>query len=90
MTSSTAWPENVIARYLNAVGATVDITDDSHIGRVSVRCQGCTWADHYNTGGLIDDTDAQNAERVAAIMPGARQLTQSHAETCRALPNPNA
>lgn len=85
----TTWPESVIARYLNLAGATVDITDDSQIARVSARCLGCLWGDYYSTGGMYDDTAEQDAERVAEVLPAVRKLAQSHSETCRALPNPN-
>lgn len=87
--SATAWPDGVIARYLTVGSATVDITDASRIGRVTADCRGCTWHDYYSTGGYIDDTAEKTAERVAEVLPAVRKLAQDHAETCRALPNPN-
>ncbi|OXS35404.1 hypothetical protein [Streptomyces sp. XY006] len=72
--ASQPWPEGVIARYLTAAGATVDLKADEtkphHID--SAECTGCGFqigwgSEHY-----------------------ARQDAQTHAERCRALPKPEA
>lgn len=88
MSSSTTWPTGVIARYLTVGGATVDITDDTKNGWVSARCLGCLWADRRLTDCMYDDTVEQTAEHIAKVLPALRRLSQSHAETCRAMPAP--
>ncbi|GAA2838482.1 hypothetical protein RMN57_13160 [Kitasatospora sp. CM 4170] len=86
--------ETVIARYLTTAGSgisdaelTVDIIDEVHArGRLRLVCRGCTWAHELATDSYVDDTEEETAERVARILPVARESAQSHAETCRALP----
>lgn len=118
MTSSTAWPENVIARYETAARGHVDVT--AHITETD-KCTGneysgacrfwethpateiaiittCTGVGCTDPTGPTDpygrfDTCAQNAARDIAryrIPFDVRRWAQSHAEKCRALPNPNA
>ncbi|KQX27527.1 hypothetical protein ASD97_24820 [Streptomyces sp. Root63] len=95
MIAQTAWPENVIARYLTIGGATVDlthvaITEDTKATRST--CTGCLttershWRNQYpsSTGGYVDFQDRDKGDR------NAREWAQSHADTCRALPMPSA
>lgn len=71
-TAATAWPEDIIARYLTLAGATVDLfranPNSTYID--SGHCTGC--------GHPIDWT----AEEFG------RKEAQGHAEKCRALPRP--
>ncbi|MFE1871559.1 hypothetical protein ACFW9N_11735 [Streptomyces sp. NPDC059496] len=76
MTSQTAWPTGVIARYLTKAAeiladpeATVDVRQNRDYGH-SYDCRGC------GAGSSSGDT--------RAIHTGA----QEHAETCRAIPRP--
>ncbi|MEU3060198.1 hypothetical protein [Streptomyces subrutilus] len=76
MTSQTAWPTGVIARYLTKAAeitgdheATVDVRQNRDYGH-SYDCRGC--------GGGSTSGD------IRAIYAGA----QEHAETCRAIPRP--
>ncbi|WP_431781729.1 hypothetical protein [Streptomyces chumphonensis] len=69
---SIAWPEGVIARYLCAAAAIVDVRDhgeDVH-WRYGVACNGCLYT------GM--DTNPLAAHKAA----------QAHAERCRAMPRP--
>ncbi|MFH8888682.1 hypothetical protein [Streptomyces sp. NPDC017949] len=77
MTSQTAWPAGVIARYLTKAAeitgdheATVDVRQNREYGH-SYDCRGC------GNGSSSGDTRAVHA--------GA----QKHAETCRAILRPN-
>jgi len=92
MTSSTAWPEGVIARYLTVAGATVDITYGSPEGNLAAQCTGqrCPWQNRLNVEALYTDTPEQEMARVDEWLPTSQRHAQAHAETCRALPNPNA
>ncbi|MCX5145119.1 hypothetical protein [Streptomyces sp. NBC_00338] len=100
-TETTAWPEGVIARYLTVGGATVDITHgeivrekgdeySSPVGdlMLAARCSGCGDGDEKTFEGLY-------LLRLGAVLKtgygeDVREWAQDHAETCRALPNPNA
>ncbi|MFH8564986.1 hypothetical protein [Streptomyces sp. NPDC017988] len=75
----TAWPTGVRYRYLNIVGATVDVirTDTGCEGL----CRGCDAHERYQ--GSADTVDWSLKRR---IQPWA----QTHSETCRALPYPPA
>ncbi|MGW7020852.1 hypothetical protein ACWGGS_16100 [Streptomyces decoyicus] len=69
-----AWPEGVIARYLNLGSGTVDIADkgEESYWRYAAACTGCP---------ATDETDVEDF---------ARNWAQSHAEKCRAMPRPAA
>jgi hypothetical protein len=96
MTTNTAWPEGVIARYLTLVGSTVDLThqnetQDGTKKETRAACTGCkatttqTWADSYPNHRRPGVTHYQNQDKGDRA---ARAWAQSHAETCRALPKP--
>ncbi|EGE40809.1 hypothetical protein GTY83_07140 [Streptomyces sp. SID4928] len=96
MTTQTAWPENVIARYLTLVGATVDLThrneaEDGKKKATRAVCTGCravtvqTWADSYPNYRRPGVTEFQNQDKGDRA---ARAWAQKHAETCRALAAP--
>ncbi|MCL6300497.1 hypothetical protein [Streptomyces kronopolitis] len=70
--TQTAWPEGVIARYLNLGGGTADITDkgEESYWRYAAACTGCPATHETN----VEDF--------------ARTWAQSHAEKCRAMPRP--
>ncbi|CAH9419538.1 hypothetical protein SGL43_06593 [Streptomyces globisporus] len=98
MTAQTAWPENVIARYLTLAGATVDLThrnetEDGKKKATHAACTGCkatttkTWADSYPNYGRPGVTEFQNQ---GVGDRSARAWAQEHAETCRALAAPTA
>lgn len=76
MTSSTAWPEGVIARYLTAGGATVDIKTPDSDYRSDVDCTGCGRGKTI-TGWAADET-----------IQHCREWAQPHAAACRAMPKP--
>ena len=88
------WPDGVIARYLTVARATVDLIHDKAQqgdGTFTVAtCTGCkaaersTWATGiHGTHGYYTIQDRARGDR------DARKWAQSHAETCRALPNPS-
>lgn len=94
--TQTAWPENVIARYLTLVGATVDLAhrDQTQGGKKKATCATCTgcraatvqpWADSFPNHRRPGVTEFQNQDRGDRA---ARAWAQTHAETCRALPAP--
>ncbi|MEU0624998.1 hypothetical protein ABZ329_29575 [Streptomyces rubiginosohelvolus] len=68
----TAWPENVIARYLTVGGATVSIWAADQWTPVTAACGGCSAS---NEDGGVNSSDP-------------KRWAQSHAETCRAIPKP--
>jgi hypothetical protein len=69
-----AWPQGVIARYVTVGGATVDIHEEEE--DYVARCTGCTamWS---------------NGKSDWKLQYQVRPWTQSHAEKCRALPQPD-
>jgi hypothetical protein len=86
--SSTTWPEGVIGRYLTVGGATVDITcnGDNEYAVYTPACTGCGhsnshWSE-YPSGYTVEVVNRHTLER-------ARAWAQSHAESCRAMPNPS-
>lgn len=91
-TQPAAWPEGVIARYLTAAGATVDLTYNDATADIRAECGGelCHWSDHTNTEGRFDDTPEKAKERFDEWLPIAQRHAQEHAEKCRALPRPTA
>lgn len=78
MTSQTAWPAGVIARYLTKAAeitgdheATVDVSQDRD--RTTATCRGC---------------ERDISVCLNYMTEGAKRDAQKHAETCRALPRP--
>lgn len=97
-TETTTWPEDVIARYLTLVGATVDLAhrDETKDGKKKATCACCTgcrattvqtWADSFPNHRRPGYTEFQNQDKGDRA---ARTWAQKHAETCRALPAPAA
>ncbi|GGZ82708.1 hypothetical protein [Streptomyces rubiginosohelvolus] len=84
MTAQTAWPENVIARYLADAGKaladptiTVDLSEDPDtISGVLGVCRGC------------GSTLANSSYYGHPDLITGRHWAQEHAETCRAIPKP--
>lgn len=90
MTTQTAWPEGVIARYLTVAGATVDIRHDSTRGWIVATCTGerCGWQERTSTNGYVYDTPEQTQARLEEWLPENQEEAQAHAEKCRAMPKP--
>lgn len=96
----TIWPAGVIARYLTAGGATVDLTiteqphrhDDGITGyRNSTRavCTGCPAAQEFPHHRIHRGSYSEwEKHEPQAAETDARAWAQSHAETCRAMPLP--
>jgi|1185.fasta_scaffold01178_4 hypothetical protein len=74
MTTATAWPEGVTARYLTVGGATVDLRPQPK-NEAAHTYGDCTGCEHH-----IDWT----------LTEYARERAQSHAEKCRAMPRPSS
>lgn len=99
-TTSTAWPEGVIARYLTVVGATVDLTHRLTVHNppqpyaTLATCTACPATEefsHYRTNwsvGASFNEDGGEEHEPEAADAQARAWAQSHAETCRAIPKP--
>ncbi|MFI2354704.1 hypothetical protein ACH5AG_08455 [Streptomyces anulatus] len=98
--TQTAWPKNVIARYLTVGGATVDLTHRLTVHNPPkpfaslASCAGCPATEevsHYRTnwrfGAAFDEDGGEEYDSDAAD-EDARAWAQSHAETCRAIPKP--
>lgn len=98
--TQTAWPENVIARYLTVAGSSlgrgdiaVDITctqtaREPEGGDITLvaHCSGCSDRDETTYKGLYLD-------RIGPVLKSfygdhTREWAQEHAETCRAIPKP--
>ncbi|MFJ9187566.1 hypothetical protein ACIRQO_31430 [Streptomyces anulatus] len=102
MTTKTAWPKNVIARYLTVGGATVNITERPGYYGIAfptehfIACHGCDdthtedwgWDAYHDEFGKGPQPDFDATGESA--LPAARKWAQSHAETCRAIPKPTA
>jgi hypothetical protein len=99
--TSTPWPEGVIARYLTAGGATVDVTEESVYydqtdpNASIATCTGCSakevveWTQRawsYSKDTIVEETD----ESGLYSTPKVRKWAQAHAEKCRAMPRPEA
>ncbi|MEU5325631.1 hypothetical protein [Streptomyces parvus] len=91
MSTQTAWPTGVIARYLTVGGATVDLTHRLTVHNppkpfaTLASCAGCPATEevsHYRTNWGDEDRDPDAADEDARIW------AQEHAETCRAIPKP--
>lgn len=90
--SASTWPVDVIARYLTVGNATVDLSYNDATADIRAECGGelCHWSDNTNTKGRFDDTPEKAQERFDEWLPIAQRHAQAHAETCRAMPKPNA
>lgn len=87
MTSTAPWPDETIARYLNQVGATVDIR--STPGVIAWACGGCPAA--RDSFPLADtNPDRYGGYDLHNALIKAQQAAQEHAADCRALPRPDA
>ncbi|MBT2509664.1 hypothetical protein J7I98_28085 [Streptomyces sp. ISL-98] len=76
-TIETAWPAEVLFRFLTIVGATVDVIpqpSQSLPHRHAATCRGCE-ATNFNAIGVSNDL---------------KKWAQAHSENCRALPRPTA
>lgn len=91
---TSEWPLGVLARYLTAGGASVDVSEDHETNCTSAVCTGCPsmsgtrgfdW--RQVTGAHFDGTYRQYEDREFA-MEQAREWAQAHAEKCRAMPRP--
>ncbi|MDQ0941722.1 hypothetical protein [Streptomyces sp. V1I1] len=75
MIGKTAWPANVLFRFLTIGGATVDIAPQPTTAlpdRYAAVCGGCE-ASYTNPTGMSHNV---------------KSWAQAHSETCRALPRP--
>ncbi|MER6601161.1 hypothetical protein [Streptomyces parvus] len=100
MTTQTAWPENVIARYLTVAGATVDMFEESGYyiptppTQTRAHCNGCgeeqieEWGFSIGAHEYGREQPADFDANGQWVTPRVHQWAQSHAETCRALPKP--
>jgi hypothetical protein len=100
MKTTTAWPENVIARYLTVGGATVDLTQESDYFEVTVptqtvaECVGCgerhveEWGWNFWANERGEEQPDSYQRRGEYATPRARRWAQAHAETCRSMPRP--
>jgi hypothetical protein len=87
-TLTAPWPADVVARYVTVAGATVDISAIEHSTSHSATCHGCK-AQQLLTGASLDDY--HTVEYITETTEqDARRWAQAHAETCRAMPKPNA
>ncbi|NUV65682.1 hypothetical protein G6W57_00945 [Streptomyces sp. CAI-121] len=91
----TAWPENVIARYLTVGGATVNLTDQLNVltppqpYATLATCTGCPAFSEHSHHRLVWGMTVQREEHQPEVaVQDAREWAQSHAETCRAMPKP--
>ncbi|GAA2218006.1 hypothetical protein ACFP3U_37070 [Kitasatospora misakiensis] len=93
-TTTTAWPEGVIARYLTVGGATVDLTHRLTVHKhpepfaTRASCSACPASNefsHWFRSGWSSDKEERDEEKANEH---AREWAQSHAEVCRALPKP--
>lgn len=89
MSTPTPWPSDVLAWYLTAGNAPLDITHAPHSGHIVATCHGCGTDDHTSTGGFATDPPEQEQQRVAAALPASKHWAQAHAATCRAHPEPD-
>ncbi|NED12076.1 hypothetical protein [Streptomyces sp. SID9124] len=93
MNAQTAWPKGVLARYLTAGGATVDLTYRLTVHNppqpyaTLATCTGCV-----ATNEVSQYVSRWGVEEHAPEIADAESRTwaQSHAETCRAMPKPTA
>ncbi|MER5622534.1 hypothetical protein ABT061_15965 [Streptosporangium sp. NPDC002544] len=100
MSSETAWPAGVIARYLTVGGATADVIDDvidnrpaylskSHAVRGACTGERCGES-HYPVRFTFSlDDDPEQDEDFQQAVAEVQQWARDHAERCRAMPKPN-
>jgi hypothetical protein len=100
MTATTDWPVGVIARYLTAGGATVDLTPgeysyDAGDGIVGSRnltraaCAGCLALEEFKHWRPVQRlTFVDDVRDPEAAKREAREWAQEHAAKCRAMPKP--
>lgn len=88
MTSSTTWPEGAAVRYLTVGGATVQVGANDHSTSHTASCTGCRHTETLT--GLHLDRDCTDEYVTGQTRLAATRWAQSHAETCRAMPKPNA
>ncbi|MFD3741060.1 hypothetical protein [Streptomyces sp. NPDC058629] len=103
MTTKTAWPTNVIARYLTVAGSSlgrddiaVDIThrDETQDGKKKATCATCTGCRSTTVQTWADSFPNHRRPGVTEFQNqdkgdrAARAWAQKHAESCRALPEP--
>ncbi|MFJ3699516.1 hypothetical protein ACIPW9_36230 [Streptomyces sp. NPDC090052] len=95
----TAWPENVLARYLTRGDATVDITEIDRnergggVYQTVASCAGCLKEERHQWEDGFYDFNSQfhplsRDEAIQRSETKARNWAQAHAETCRAMPKP--
>ena len=94
-TETATWPEGVLARYLTAGGATVDLTHQLTLHTppqayaTLAACTGCPASEEHNHHRLVWGATVQREEhQPEAADRDARAWAQSHAEKCRAMPKP--
>ncbi|MFF8829139.1 hypothetical protein [Streptomyces sp. NPDC015131] len=97
--TQTTWPEGVLARYLTVGGATVDVTTRYNAFTppkpiaTLASCTGCPASEEvghwFGSGAHFNGTFREEHDRERADSQ-AREWAQSHAETCRAMPRPEA
>ncbi|HEY6114860.1 MAG TPA: hypothetical protein VI172_02780 [Candidatus Dormibacteraeota bacterium] len=102
MSEQQPWEPGIIARYLTVAGATVDLTHgdrhtptDDGIGETrnhtTATCTGCTATEEFSHWRVVKRMTFNDKTRdPEAADRDARQWAQAHAETCRALPRPEA
>jgi len=100
MTTTTGWPEGVIARYLTVGGCSVDLVHGNRtyptpdgIGEnrnhTSATCTGCPAAEEFNHWRVVKRMTFDDKVRdPEAADRDARDWAQSHAAECRAIPRP--
>lgn len=89
-----------IAQYLTVGGATVDLVEESDYSGITVptqtvaRCGGCggrhieEWGWSFWANERGEEQPHSYERRGEHATPKARTWAQTHAETCRAIPNP--
>ncbi|MGA4960256.1 hypothetical protein [Streptomyces lavendulocolor] len=104
--TQTAWPPNIIARYLTVAGSSLgredlavevstrysDFTPPEPIA-TSASCTGCpaaTEVGHWFGSGSHVDGTYMEDRDPQRAAAQAREWAQAHAEKCRAMPNPTA
>jgi hypothetical protein len=93
------WPTGVIARYLTVGGAHVDLTHQFTVNTppeayaTLATCTGCPDTEQFRHwfgyGSEADGTYTEAPDQKRADNQ-ARRWAQDHAETCRAMPRPEA
>ncbi|MFF4701406.1 hypothetical protein [Streptomyces chattanoogensis] len=97
-TSTTAWPEGVIARYLTVGSATADVIDDtapwrggvSHHLRAACTGELCDWRGRDREYWFEADENPNGNDSFCHTLERLQVIAQAHAEKCRAMPRPTA